>query len=121
MVTYISIDIVQEYVHIYLYILYMDTYINLEYNCIMVDCVSIPFCKGGSNVSASDAQKRASSNYIKNKLDEIKVRVPKGDKAKIQAHADKHDGGSVNGFIKRAINETMERDGAERKTDGNID
>lgn len=55
------------------------------------------------------------------KCDRINLTVPKGDKAKIQAHADRHDGGSVNGFIKRAINETMERDGAERKTDGNID
>lgn len=68
-------------------------------------------------MSISEAQKKAVNNYIKNKLDEIKVRVPKGDKAKIQAHADRHDGGSMNGFIKRAINETMERDGAEGKTD----
>jgi len=32
-------------------------------------------------------------------------------KDKIKAHAEKHDGGSVNGFIQRAIRETMERDG----------
>jgi len=36
--------------------------------------------------------------------------VPKGDKEIIKAHAEKHDGGSVNGFIQRAIKETMQRD-----------
>ncbi len=43
--------------------------------------------------------------------DEIKVRVPKGQKQDIQSHAEKH-GESVNGFIGRAISETMERDNA---------
>ena len=36
--------------------------------------------------------------------------VPKGDKEIIKAHAEKHDGGSVNSFIQRAIKETMQRD-----------
>ena len=42
--------------------------------------------------------------------DRINLTVPKGDKDIIKAHAEKHDGGSVNGFIQRAIKETMERD-----------
>jgi len=41
--------------------------------------------------------------------EEIKVRVSKGKKEIIQAHAEAR-GESVNGFIKRAISETMERD-----------
>ena len=41
--------------------------------------------------------------------DEIKVRVNKGRKAEIQSYAEAH-GQSVNGFINRAIDETMERD-----------
>ena len=41
--------------------------------------------------------------------DEIKVRVPKGQKDIVQAHAAAR-GESVNGFIGRAINEQMERD-----------
>ena len=57
----------------------------------------------------SEARKRANQAYI-DKQDEIKVRVPKGAKACIQVHADEDDGGSVNGFINRAIIETMERD-----------
>lgn len=43
------------------------------------------------------------------KLDEIKIRVPKGEKDKIKEHADSQ-GESMNGFIVRAISETMERD-----------
>lgn len=38
--------------------------------------------------------------------------VPKGEKDLIQAHAEAH-GESTNGFINRAISETMERDKAD--------
>lgn len=62
---------------------------------------------------ASKAQQKAVSKYMKNNYDEIKVRVEKGRKAQIQAHAE-IQGESVNGFINRAIAETMERD-QERK------
>lgn len=43
--------------------------------------------------------------------DEIKVRVSKGNKETIQAHAEAQ-GESLNAFINRAITETMERDTA---------
>lgn len=56
----------------------------------------------------SEARKRANDKYIE-KLDEIKVRVPKGRKAEVQAHAEGR-GESLNGFIVRAIDETIERD-----------
>ncbi|WP_457789669.1 YlcI/YnfO family protein [Anaeromassilibacillus sp. SJQ-5] len=56
----------------------------------------------------SEARKRANDKYIE-KLDEIKVRVPKGRKAELQAHAEQQ-GESLNGFIVRAIDETIERD-----------
>ena len=58
---------------------------------------------------ASKAQQKAVSKYMKNNYDEIKVRVEKGRKAQIQAHAE-IQGESVNGFINRAIAETMDRD-----------
>ena len=60
---------------------------------------------------ASKAQQRAVSKYMKENYDEIKVRVPKGEKETIQAHAEAHSE-SVNGVINRAISETMERDKA---------
>lgn len=56
------------------------------------------------------------SNAVKDRYnsktyDDIRLRVNKGRKDIIKAHADAH-GESVNGFINRAIDEAMERDGA---------
>ncbi len=59
---------------------------------------------------ASKANQKAVAKYMKANYDDIKVRVPKGERDIIKAHAEKHDGGSVNGFIQRAIKETMQRD-----------
>lgn len=49
------------------------------------------------------------NKYKKKAYDRLDLLVPKGDKERIKAHADSM-GESVNGFVKRAINETMERD-----------
>lgn len=59
---------------------------------------------------ASKAQQRAVNKYMRENYDEIKVRVEKGQKDIIKAHAEAR-GESVNGFVNRAIEETMERDG----------
>ena len=48
--------------------------------------------------------------YNSKAYDEIKVRVSKGRKEEIKAHAEQFDGGSVNGFINRAIDEAMTHD-----------
>ncbi len=53
--------------------------------------------------------------YEDKAYDKILVRMPKGKKDLIQAHAEAQ-GESTNGFINRAISETMERDG-KPKTD----
>ena len=53
--------------------------------------------------------------YNAKAYDEIKIRVPKGQNDLIQAHAEAQ-GESTNGFINRAISETMEWDG-KPKTD----
>lgn len=58
----------------------------------------------------SDANRRAVAKYKKENYDQIQLRVPKGYKDEIKSHADKHDGGSVNAFINRAITNQMERD-----------
>lgn len=60
---------------------------------------------------ASKAQQKAVAKYMKNNYDEIKVRVSKGNKDIIKAHAESK-GESLNGFVNRAIDETMERDKA---------
>lgn len=58
---------------------------------------------------ASKAQQKAVSKYMKANYDVFQVRMPKGKKEVIQAHA-QSQGESVNGFVNRAIDETMERD-----------
>lgn len=60
-------------------------------------------------MSISKAQLKATAKYMKNNYDEIKIRIPKGEKDKIKAHAET-TGESVNEFIKRAIKTTMEED-----------
>lgn len=65
--------------------------------------------EGRDKMPASKAQQKAVSKYMKKNYDEIKVRVNKGRKEKIKAHADSQKE-SVNGFINRAIDETMKRD-----------
>ena len=64
--------------------------------------------KGIETMKISDAKKRANDKYLKS-LEELKVRVPKGDKQKIMDHA-ATQGESTVSFIRRAIAETMERD-----------
>lgn len=58
---------------------------------------------------ASKAQQKAVNKYMKENYDEIKVRMPKGQKEVIQAHAQSR-GESVNGFVNRVISEAMERE-----------
>lgn len=62
-------------------------------------------------MAVSKAQQKAVSKYMKKNYDEIKVRVKKGERDIIRAHAESKTE-SVNTFIKRAIKETMERDKA---------
>lgn len=59
----------------------------------------------------SDANRRAVAKYKKENYDQIQLRVPKGRKDEIQAHAEAQ-GESTNGFINRAITNQMERDNA---------
>lgn len=69
----------------------------------------VHFNKRGDYMPASKAQQKAVSKYMKNNYDEIKIRTSKGQKDIIKAHAEAN-GESVNGFINRAIDETMSRD-----------
>jgi len=54
----------------------------------------------------SEAQRKASVKYLE-KLDEIRIRMPKGRKDEIKDHA-AAVGESVNGYIVEAINRRME-------------
>ena len=59
----------------------------------------------------TEAQKQSARKWDAANLDRISIAVPKGQKDVIKAHAEAHSE-SVNGFINRAIEETMERDNA---------
>ena len=57
----------------------------------------------------TDAQKRAAEKYLKESVEDIRIRVPKGKKAAVKTHAD-NQGESMNAFVVRAIDETIKRD-----------
>lgn len=65
-------------------------------------------------MASSEALKRASKKYDREKIDRVTMRVPKGKKECIQHHATQC-GESLNSFLNRAVEETMERDIKEEK------
>lgn len=91
----------------------------MRYNEAIMEEVSIFYIapkKGGKSVAISKAQQKAVHKYVKANYDRMELTVPKGQKDAIKAHAEAR-GESVNGFVNRAISETIERDAAaEGKT-----
>lgn len=65
-------------------------------------------------MAQTEAQLRASKKYHK-KFDDLRIRVPSGEKETIDRHAEQM-GESTNAFVRRAISETMERDQVEAAT-----
>ena len=63
----------------------------------------------GSSTKVIKAQQRATNKYIAKAYDRVNLTLPKGRKDEVKAHAEQH-GESLNGFIQRAIEETMIRD-----------
>lgn len=59
-------------------------------------------------MALTEAQIRATKNYHQ-KLDEMKLRVPKGERKVIQDHAASRSE-SLNAFLYRSVKETMKRD-----------
>ncbi len=57
----------------------------------------------------TEARKEANARYEAKTVERISLVLPKGKKAIIKAHAE-NTNESVNSFINRAIDETMERD-----------
>ena len=67
--------------------------------------------KKSTYTGQTDARRKATAKYLKESVEDVRIRVPKGQKAVIKAHAEKQ-GESMNQFVTRAINTTMERDNA---------
>ena len=61
----------------------------------------------------SEAEKRATAKYTLKAYDRLEIKVKKGCKDELKAHA-AECGESLNGFVNRAIMEAMERDKASR-------
>ena len=59
----------------------------------------------------TDAHRRGNLRYLRENVDSVHVYVPKGKKEEIKNHATKN-GESMNGFIVRAIDETIKRENA---------
>ena len=58
----------------------------------------------------SAAQRKAVAKYNAANYERIELRVPMGKKETLRSHAESK-GESLNSFINRAIDETIERDG----------
>ena len=72
----------------------------------------MPEEKKSTYTGQTEARRRANAKYLTETVEDIRIRVPKGQKADIKAHASER-GESLNGFVRRAIDETMERDNKE--------
>ena len=68
-------------------------------------------------MSTSAARQRATAKYNAKTYDRLEMKVPKGEKNGIVSHAEKFDG-SLNIFLNRAVNQTMERDNSKSPPDG---
>ena len=101
------------YVPIYSLLFYMDTYRQMCYNIDTMErvCPISGHPQEVSNMSVSEAQKKASIKYLE-KLDEIRIRMPKGEKNNIKEAASAA-GESMNQYIINAVDQRMERDKRE--------
>lgn len=92
--------------------MYIDG-LNKIYSILLYSFHTVPTIKNMIYYDRGDIVGRTSSavkdRYNAKVYDEIKIRVSKGQKAEIKAHADVN-GESVNAFIKRAIESQMQRD-----------
>lgn len=61
----------------------------------------------------TEARKKANEKYLAEVVEDVRIRVPKGQKAIIKAHAETQ-GESMNAFAVRAISETMLRDNKKK-------
>ena len=76
----------------------------------MCACGILSIIKGGDMLGGKNSYESI-KRYEDKAYDKVLVRMPKGYKSEIQSHAEARSE-SVNGFINRAITETMERDNA---------
>ena len=64
----------------------------------------------GDNMAYSKSSNKAVQQYIKKAYDQVSLRVPKGQREKIQEHAER-EGKSLNSYILQLIEKDMEKSG----------
>lgn len=71
-----------------------------------------PYKKRGAQMykGQTDARRKASSKYLKDTVETIAFRVPKGEKEKLKDIAERA-GLSLNAFISEAVKEKIEKEG----------
>lgn len=89
-------------------ILYIAAYIKEWYNIYKLG-EGVIIVDSEKKSYYSEAQNRATQKYIKNNLEEIKFRVPKGEKGRYKEAAEK-SGLSMAKFFTTAANEKINRD-----------
>ena len=62
----------------------------------------------GKKSRYTEAQAKAAKKYLTETVEDVRIRVPKGQKTIIKTHAESQ-GESMNQFVVRAIEQTMER------------
>ena len=104
-----------KYLHVDLYIVYLDVDRFLRYNIsTMREEVPIFEASGRCQMAEkTEAQKRAQRKYMQSRATIQLVTTPER-RDFIKAHAMKQDGGSVNAFINRAIDNQIALDNAEQ-------
>ena len=73
------------------------------------DLIKSPETYHDLNIFRSKQQQVAKDKYLKEKVDTVALRMPKGKKELVQAHAEARKE-SVNGFINRAIDNQIKQD-----------
>ena len=71
-------------------------------------CGKMDMTKGGANMGATynEAQKKATMKYLKEKTDDVRIRVPKGAKDRWREYAESQ-GKSLNQFIIDVVEEKI--------------
>ena len=67
----------------------------------------------GSTMAISESQRKAVAKYNAANYDRVELRLPKGKKKELKDHAEGR-GETLNGFVNRAIEETLERDNGSK-------
>ena len=64
----------------------------------------------------TEAQAKAAKKYLKESVEDIRIRVPKGQKDIIKAAAE-NAGESLNTYVRKSIDQRMERETADNEVE----